>query len=257
MARVIALANQKGGVGKTATTVNLGAALVERGRRVLVVDLDPQGHATEGLGMAQAQLPRTLGAVLTAQAEVGRDLVVERAGGLALVASSLDHFLTEQRLVALPGREMRLKRALTVLGAGFDYVLIDCPPTLGALTDNALVAAAGDGSGVLVPMESDPSSVHAAGILLDQLDSLREALTIEVTILGLVLTKVDDTVVSKRVLAGLAESVPVPVLAQFRRRVKVREAWDSGRTVLEYDPQGDTAEGFRALAAAVEEAGRG
>ena len=243
--RTIAVCNQKGGVGKTTVAINLGAALAERGQRTLLVDLDPQGHLTEGLGLAEAAEPATLAGLLLGKWDGGlAELVVPVGERLDAVPASVDLFLAEAGLVLARGREHKLARALEPLRGAYDYCLIDCPPTLGQLTDNALVAA----GEVLVPIQAEDTALRALELLVDQVRSLEEGLSVRVALVGLVANQVDDTRVAKRTLATLAEAVPVPVLAELRRRVALKEAWAQGRSILDAEPTGDTADAFRALA---------
>jgi len=245
--RCIAVVNQKGGVGKTTTTINTGAALAELGHRVLLVDLDPQGALTEGLGAEPAVGETSLSAALLEDAAPPLSGIVrECAPNLHVLPTDDGMFLVESKLVSLRGRERRLARALEPLSSSYDVILIDCPPSLGGLTDNALVAS----GEALVPMQLEDTSVKALEILLDQIDSLRLALEHRVRIVGLVANLVEDNNVSKRVLAAL-EQLPIPIVASIRKRTKLREAWADGRSILALDARSDTADAYRALAQAL------
>jgi chromosome partitioning protein len=244
----IAIANQKGGVGKTTITINLGAALAEMGQRTLLVDLDPQGHLTEGLGLPEPETDETLAALLLGRTTVPvQALIVSHECGVDVIPASINLFLTERDLVHLRGREYRLMRVFEPLEEQYDYTLIDCPPTLGQLTDNALVAA----RKALVPIQPEDTSLRALEMLLDQISSIREGLGLTVEIIGLVVNQADDTLVSRRTLETLTNAVPVPVLASIRRRVRLKEAWAKGKPVTMTEPQGDAAEAFRTLAQAL------
>ncbi len=245
--RCIAVVNQKGGVGKTTTTINAGAALAALGQRVLLVDLDPQGALTEGLGAATASGDVTLSAALIDDATPALTTIVRTvADNLDVLPTDDGMFLVENKLVSLRGRERRLARALEHLRASYDVILIDCPPSLGGLTDNALVAA----GEALVPMQLEDTSVKALEILLDQIDSLRAALDHRVTITGLVANLVEDNNLSKRVLATL-QQLPIPILAMVRKRTRLREAWAEGRSILSLDSRSDVADTYRELAQAI------
>src|SRR5919199_306288 len=244
----IAVANQKGGVGKTTITINLGAALAERGVRTLLVDLDPQGHLTEGLGLSEPEGDETLAAAILGRTSIPiKTLTVTHGCGVDIIPASLDLFLTERDLVHLRGREYRLMRVFEPLEDKYDYTLIDCPPTLGQLTDNALVAA----RKALVPIQPEDTSLRALEMLLDQIYSIREGLGLTVEIVGLVVNQADDTLVTRRTLETLGRAVPVPILASIRRRVRLKEAWAKGKPVTMTEPQGDAAEAFRTLAQAL------
>lgn len=237
----VAITNQKGGVGKTVLAANLGGALAELGHRVLLVDLDPQGHLTHGLGCVEAE-EITLAAAMIDLGKVDPGMIVERSSNLDLIPTSIDHFLTEQRLHELRGREYRLRRVLDQLDRPYDWILIDAPPHLGDLADNGIVAA----RRVLVPLVPDGYSLRALELLLDQINALRE-MGVDIEVLGLVANLVDDTRVSQRALGSLAE-LSLPLLGRLRRRTRIREAHDAGQTVLELEPTGDAAEWFRDLA---------
>ena len=244
----IAVANQKGGVGKTTITINLGAALAERGVRTLLVDLDPQGHLTEGLGLSEPEGDETLAAAILGRTSIPiKTLTVSHECGVAIIPASLDLFLTERDLVHLRGREYRLRRVFEPLEDQYDYTLIDCPPTLGQLTDNALVAA----RKALVPIQPEDTSLRALEMLLDQIHSIREGLGLTVDIVGLVVNQADNTLVARRTLETLTQAVPVPILASIRRRVRLKEAWAAGKPVTMTEPSGDAAEAFRGLAHAI------
>lgn len=247
-AAVIAVANQKGGVGKTTLAINLGAALAEGGLATLLVDLDPQGHLTEGLGLDEATEPDTLAAALGGAPIPPDRLVVRHSARLDVIPSSVDLFLAERALLNLHGREYRLERVLAPLLHRYDYVLIDCPPTLGLLTDNALVAA----RRALIPIQPEDTSLRALELFMDQINSLAEGLRVRVDILGLVANQVDDTLVSRRTLETVTKALPVPVLARIRRRTRLREAWASGQPVTTTDSQSDVASVFRQLSSDLE-----
>lgn len=247
-ATTVAVANQKGGVGKTTICINLGAALAEDGRRTLLVDLDPQGHLTEGLGLDEASEPVTLAAALAGGRIPIDELVVHHSDALDVIPSSVDLFLAERQLLNLHGREYRLERTLAPLTIRYDFILIDCPPTLGLLTDNALVAA----RRALVPIQPEDTSLRALELFMDQVNSLAEGLGVAVEVLGLVVNQDDDTLVARRTLETVASAVPVPVLARIRRRTRLREAWAVGQPITATDSQGDAAAAFRELAGALQ-----
>lgn len=241
------MVNQKGGVGKTTVAINLAAALVEAGRRVLVVDLDPQGHATEGLGLGDRY--DFEGPAILASALLGRwdgppaELVATGAGGIDVIPANVEQFVVEPQLVAIRGREHRLAQLLEPLSDSYDWALIDCPPSLGVLTDNAVVAA----GRVLVVAQAQDSSLRALELLLDQIQSVRTGLRVEVEVAGIVVNAWEETLVARRTMAALTQ-LPVPIVAVIRRRTRLQEAWAQGRSILDLEPRSDVAQVFRDMA---------
>ncbi|OLE20384.1 MAG: hypothetical protein AUG49_25265 [Catenulispora sp. 13_1_20CM_3_70_7] len=254
--RVIAMVNQKGGVGKTATTVNLGAALAEAGQRVLMVDLDPQGHMTKALGQAETQGANLAIALLGQWAGELGDLVVEVSEGLYLIPTSEDMFLLEPQLYARTGREHLLSVLLDAMAPAFDVCLIDCPPSLGALTDSALVAARSDNEhdgGVIIPVQAEDSSLDALRLLLRQVDTLTGVLRLTVTMLGLVVNMYDARRgnVATSTMGAYQSHPSLKVLATIQDRKEVRQGWRYKKTVLAHAPESEAAGWYRDLAKAV------
>jgi len=253
-----AVVNQKGGVGKTATTLNVGGALAEAGHRVLLVDLDPQGHLTDALRMAPAEDPATLAAALSgAWTGPPADLVQTHSPGLDVITTSLDMFTLGRELDRLRAREERLTRLLAGLPDSYDHCLIDCPPALDILTDNALTAA----DGVLIPVQAEDSSLRALRLLLAQIDALEAELRRQPLVLhGLVVSMLERGAegrarsnVGRSVIAAL-EQLPLPILATVPRGVVVTEAWRYGQPVVTYAEGSEHAELYRALAADLDKA---
>lgn len=255
--RIITVANQKGGVGKTVSTINLAAALAELGRRVLLIDFDPQGHLTESVGAQPAPADgANLARCLLGQwtGELG-ELVHQVSEQLYVVPTSDDMFLLEPQLYARTGREYLLSRFLDALAGVVDEVIIDCPPSLGALTDNGLVAARRrdpdeDVRGqIVVPVQAEDSSIRALSLFLRQVKTLQEALRITLDIAGLVITQYDSR--KGRIATSTKkafEEHPLGVLETFQDLKEIREAWRMSTTVLDHAPESPTAERFRALA---------
>jgi len=262
--RSLALANQKGGTGKTTVTVGLGAAAALAGYRVLILDLDPQGHATVALGRGEdynADRPN-LATVLTGDGPPAglADLVIldvwappvpdlddpthRPVGRLDLIPSSPAMFFAEADLYRARGRELRLARLLTALAEedAHDLCLIDCPPSLGVLTDNALAAA----REVLVVAGAEPSSAHGLDLLLGQVRSLRDHLDLEVTVAGVVANRVENTLVARDTIAGL-NAGPLTLLGTIPKRTRLQEAWAAGVPVQALDPRGDVADALALL----------
>lgn len=244
-ARTFALANQKGGVGKTTTAVNLGACLAERGVNVLLVDADPQGNASTGLGMDRSKVKLGTYEVLVGAA-VGEAIVDTDVDGLRLVPSTIDLAGAEVELVSAFAREGKLRNALDPIRDDFDAIIIDSPPSLGLLTINALVAA----DHVIVPIQCEYYALEGLGQLMRTIELVREALNPPLTIGGVVLTMFDSR-------TKLAEQVVADVRAHFAeaafdsvipRTVRLSEAPGFGKTIITYDGSGKGAEAYRALA---------
>jgi chromosome partitioning protein len=249
-----AVVNQKGGVGKSATTLNLGAALAEQGRRVLLVDLDPQGHLTHALGASEASGDANLAKALLGQwsGELG-ELVTSYRPNLSVVPTSQDMFLLEPQMYSKTGREYLLSLLLDAFGPAFDHCLIDCPPSLGALTDDALVAARTDDKRkgrVLVPVWAEDSSLDALRLLLRQLNTLQSVLGIRVDIAGLVVNMYDPRrgKVATSTLEAYENHKTLDVLAVIRDRKEIREGWRLHQPVVEHAPTSEPATWYRDLA---------
>ena len=248
--RTIAVANQKGGVGKTFISTHLAVALAETGKRVLLVDLDPQGHATGGLGLEDyyddAQSEATLANALLAEwTGDASELVYAKVEGVDVIPSTVEQLLVEPRMAAMRGREYRLKQIISQLD--YDWIVVDCPPGFGALTDNAIVAT----GNVLVVLQPHGSSLRALELLLDQLSSIRSGLGVEVNVPGVVVNYYEDTKAAERV-DGVLNEVGLPVLCRVRKRVAVVDAWEEGRTLIKKDPSGHVAVAIRKLAATLD-----
>ena len=208
---IIAICNQKGGVGKTALTINLGAALSELNKKVLLIDLDPQGHLTEGVGVKDLYLreANTLFEALTDHKGDGDRLVHQVPHEkFDIIVSNYQMALIEQKLFMTRNREHKLRELLDDLSKQYDFILIDCPPNLGNLTDNALNAA----RRVVVPIQAETSSVRALDLLFDQIESVEHGLTIQVAVLAVVPNLVQDSALSKRILSDLRENISAVTL---------------------------------------------
>jgi chromosome partitioning protein len=233
---IAAICNQKGGTGKTTLTINLGAALADLGRRVLLVDLDPQGHLTEGVGLQDRYLEKTLSlhAYLVGKKSAGFAQLVCTAPGeeFAVIPANYELMLTEQALYMARNREHKLRGYLAQLEGQFDWVLIDCPPVLGNLTDNALNAA----RRVIVPVQAEATSVRALELLFDQIESLEDGLNVRISVLAVVPNLVQDSTLSKRILADLHGAIPEMTPFQLRKRVLLQAAWEAGHSIFGYHP---------------------
>jgi chromosome partitioning protein len=241
--RVIALANQKGGVAKTTTTLNLGVALHEMGHRVLIVDLDPQGNLTMSQGLNPDVIERSMFDVLVHRIPIS-EIIEQREVDLAV--ASIDLAGAELALSAMIGRERSLEKALAEVRASYDYVLIDTPPSLGLLTINAFVAA----TGVIVPVQCEYLSLRGLVQLENTLAMVRENLNPHVGVEGIVATMFDGrTLHSREAIEILEENFGELVYrTRIRKTVRYAEAPVKGSSVLKYDPSGAAAEAYRELA---------
>jgi len=248
MAPVIAVANQKGGVAKTTTVHTLAAALTERSRRVMMVDLDPQACLTYENGFDPDDLEATIHDVMLGRADL-EEVMVE-SGGIDLVPSSIDLAGSEIHLLTKTGREFVLGRALKPVVDAYDFIFIDCAPSLGILTLNGLTAA----SHVLIPFQAETLSHRAVGQLLETIDDVRAYTNENLQVLGAVVTMFDRrTNLGKRVLAEVAEMHGIEVLPPpIPRSVKVAEAPGRGRSVLTHARRSKSAEAYRELAGEIE-----
>ncbi len=246
-AKVIALCNQKGGVGKTTSTINLGAALTEFGRRVLIVDFDPQGALSVGLGMPAHMLEKTIYNVIIERSITISDAIIRTSvENLDLLPSNIDLSAAEVQLVAEVGREHTLVRALRPVIDVYDYVLIDCQPSLGLLTVNALAAA----DGVLIPLECEYFSMRGVALLTDTIEKVRERLNPKLEITGILPTMYDPrTVHSREVMARVVERFGDIVFdAVINRTVRFPETTVAGAPITVWAPRSAGAKAYRLLA---------
>jgi chromosome partitioning protein len=243
---ILAVANQKGGVGKTTTTVNLAAALAEMGRKVLVIDMDPQANATSGLGVDRSKVETSIYDSVV----LGRQLIDARIStvvpGLDIIPSDIALAGSEIELVSLARREQRLHYALDAMQPADDYVFVDCPPSLGLLTVNAVVAA----QALLVPIQCEFYALEGLGLLTHTIALLRRELNPNLTIAGIVMTLFDGRLalahqVVDEVAARFGDQLLHPVIP---RNVRLSEAPSHGMPVTLYDPNCRGAIAYRELA---------
>jgi chromosome partitioning protein len=244
--RIIAIANQKGGVGKTTTAVNLAASLAAAERRVLAVDADPQGNLTSGLGRKTRESRPSLYEALIEQRPLAELMVSTDLDHLTLVPSDRNLTGAEVELVPLLAREFRLRDALVPVVGQYDYVIVDCPPSLGLLTVNALAAA----HGVLIPLQCEYYALEGISALVATLDRVRGALNPDLEVEGVVLTMVDErTNLTQQVISEVREFFKEQVFkTQVPRSVRLAEAPSFGKPVLLYDIRSKGAEAYLQLA---------
>ncbi len=248
-ARIVAMCNQKGGVGKTTSTINLGAALVEHGRRVLLVDLDPQGALSVGLGIQSQQLERTVYNALMERHTTLRDVIVRNVGhvrGLDLAPSNIDLSAAEVQLVSEVAREQSLLRVLAEVRQEYDYVLIDCQPSLGLLTVNALTAA----QGVIIPLECEFFSLRGVALLVDTIDKVKERLNPSLEVDGILATMYDSrTVHAREVFSRVVEAFGDTVFQTvITRTVRFPETTVAGQPITTWASTSVGAQAYRDLA---------
>jgi chromosome partitioning protein len=246
MAHIISVVNQKGGVGKTTTALNLAAFLAEHGKFVLLIDLDPQGNATSGLGVAHAELEAG-----TYEAIVGthraKDLVLKTDhDGLHLLPATQSLAGAAVELVNAERREHHLHAALSELRHNYDYILIDNPPSLGLITLNGLVAS----DSVLIPVQAEYYALEGLGQLLNTVNLVRENIKPELNVMGAIITMYDSrTKLSKEVLEELYRYFPDKIFRSvIPRSVRLAEAPSFGKTILGYDPGSKAARAYERLA---------
>jgi chromosome partitioning protein len=245
--RIVALANQKGGVGKTTTTITLAAALADLGQKVLIVDFDPQGACALGLGYEPGSVDPSIYNVLLDRATSVEDALLKtNVPGLDLLPSNIDLAAAELMLVQEVAREQSLLRVLAPLRVKYDFILIDCPPSLGLLTINALTAA----DGVLIPLECEYYALRGMALLLDSIDRVKERLNPRLHIDGILATMYDGrTLHGREVLGRVREAFGTKVFdTVIRKTVRFAEAPVIGEPILSYAPTSPGALAYRQLA---------
>nr|WP_231919441.1 MULTISPECIES: ParA family protein [Microterricola] len=245
-ARIIALCNQKGGVGKTTTTINLGATLAEYGRRVLAIDFDPQGALSAGLGVQTHDVPTIYDLLLSRSANPADAIQKTRVPGLDVIPANIDLSAAEVHLVNEVAREQILASVLRKVSDDYDVVLIDCQPSLGLLTVNALTAS----HGVLIPLECEFFALRGVALLIETIDKVRDRLNPAIQLDGILATMYDSrTLHSREVLDRVVEAFGDKVLETvIGRTVKFPDASVAGAPITQFAPEHAAARAYRQLA---------
>lgn len=245
-AKIFSIVNQKGGVGKTTTAVNLAAALAMLEKKVLLIDADPQGNASTGFGISLSQRQKTIYEILIGECDIDQALVPTKISNLKIITSTVDLSACEIELVNIEKKEYLLRRALKKIIHDFDYILIDCPPSLGILTINSLVAS----DSVLIPMQCEFFSLEGLSHLLTTLDLIKDNLNHHLTITGIILTMHDRrNKLTEQVESDVRDFLKEKVFRHvIPRNIKLSEAPSHGLPGLIYDPKSSGAQAYLGLA---------
>lgn len=245
MVTKVAVTNQKGGVGKTTLTINIAGALADQGEKVLAVDLDPQGHATEGLGLKEKYEdppPSFYDVLIDQDSDITLNDLIAQHEEFDVVPSNIDMFNAEPELTTSMRSRERLSMAFEALESDYDHILVDCPPSLGNLTDNAILAC----ENVLIPAQAEGTSIRALEILFDQIETLEETYDKDITELALVANRVEEDNEAKEMMRWFRDTFEgeFPIF-EVRKRVKLKRAWNNGVSIFNHTEDCDMEEVFK------------
>lgn len=244
MTRVIALVNQKGGVSKTTSTINIGAGLANEGKKVLLIDLDPQGNLTASLGIKAYELTNTINEVLKGQIGAGK-AIINTPGHYDIIPSDIRLSGAEIELSSQPGREMLLKEALGPMLNKYDYILIDCPPSLGLLTLNGLTAA----KEIFIPLQAEYLALHGMAQLIQTVTAVRKRLNPSIEITGIIISFYDNRKILNREVSESIESYFPELIfdTKIRNNVSLAEAPSNSMDIFQYKPDSNGAIDYKNL----------
>ena len=246
MGKIISITNQKGGVGKTTTAINLSAALAEANQNVLVIDFDPQANATSGFGVELSDEDKTVMDVIRGKADIKKAIIETNVKNLDILAGDVELSVLELELLDKPEKEKKLKQVVDKIGSEYDYIIIDCPPSVGMLTVNALVAS----DSVIIPVQCEYFSLEGLTQVLDIIDLVQQKMNTKLSVEGILFTMYDGrTKLAQDVVKNVKEILNEKTFETLiPRNVRLAEAPSNGMTILSYDPSSSGAESYRKLA---------